>query len=107
MPPARLTRAVQVLAVVKGAIHLPHEPIQHVARAVAVGREVRLRPPRALVAQVEDLLQDDPRQVPGRPLPEPTEPLPEAPPVGRVIRLPDPSGDVWEQFFLTVMVFGG
>ena len=96
--PARLPRAVQMLAAVEVAVPPPHQAIQHVARAVAVGMEVRLRPQRALVTQVQDLLQDDPRPMSGRPLPEPTEPWTEAPTVGRVIRLPDPARDHRKDF---------
>src|SRR5512132_4517596 len=68
--PARLPRAVTVLAAVEGTIHLPHQAIQHVARAVAAGMEGGERPPWALATEVQDLLQHDPGKLLGRPLPK-------------------------------------
>ena len=70
--------------------------VEHVAGAVTAGVAVGDRPAVALPAQIQDLLQDDPREVSTRPLPERTQPLCETPAVGGVIRLSDPSEDLRE-----------
>ena len=81
--PASFEGTVQVLAM--------HQAVEHVAGAVTAGVAVRDRPSVALTAQVQDVLQDDPREVSTRPLPERTQPLCETPAVGGVIRFPIPS----------------
>src|SRR5512135_886082 len=98
VPATGLTRAVQMLTILEVPIHPPHDAIKHVARAVTVGVTVRQRPPRALGAEVQDLLQDNAAEVLASPLPESTEPLPETSAVGGMIRLPDPPRDLREQF---------
>src|SRR5271165_2863664 len=97
VPATGLTRAVQMLTGLEVTIHPAHDAVQHVARAVTVGVTVRQRPPWALGAEVQDLLQDDAAEVLASPLPESTEPLPETPTVGGMIRLPDPPRDLREQ----------
>jgi len=82
-------RAVEVLTVVEVPVHPPHLAVEHVARAVAAGVTVRHRVATTLAAQVQDVLQHDPAEVPLGPLTEPAQPLPEAPPVGGVVRPPD------------------
>ena len=94
--PAGGPRAVQVLAVVEVAVHPAHQPVEHVARPVAAGVAVRDRPRGRASAQVQDLLQDDPAEMLLRPAPQRPQPLPEAPPVGGVVRLPDPPRDLGE-----------
>src|SRR5512135_3611621 len=66
---ARLEGAVKVLAPVEVAAHPPHLAVEHVAGAVPAGVVARDRPAGAPVAQVRDLLQDDPAEVPRRPPP--------------------------------------
>lgn len=94
--PTRRSRAVQMLSMVEVAIHPPHDPIEHVARAMPAGVAVRDRPAIALVAQVQQGLQDHPRQMAQGPLPEPTQVLRETPAVGGTVRLPDPPRDLRE-----------
>src|SRR5512142_1166120 len=94
MQPAGPDGAVEVLAIVEVPVHPPHQPVEHVARAVAARMTVRDRPPGALGAEVQDLLRDDPAEVPAGPHPQRAEPLREAPAVGRVVRLPDPPADL-------------
>src|SRR5512135_305284 len=89
-------RAVQMLAVVEVPVHPPHLAVEHVAGAVPAGVQVRDRPSPRRATQILDLLQDNPRDVPGRPAPQRPEPLAEASAVRRVIRLPDPAGDLCE-----------
>src|SRR5512142_508070 len=91
---ARRPRAVQVLAAVEVAVHPAHQPVEHVAGAMAAGVVIREREPGPLATQGQDVLQHDPPQVLTRPLSEPTQPLPEAPAIGRVVRLPDPPRDL-------------
>ena len=67
---ASLQRAVQVLALIEVAVHASHQSVKHVARAVAAGVAVGNRPAVTLATQVQDLLQDDPCEVSGRPLAE-------------------------------------
>src|SRR5512135_959930 len=67
MQPAGLDRAMEMVAIVEVLIHPPHQPVQHVARAVATRMTVRDRPPRPLGAEVQDLLQDDPTEAAARP----------------------------------------
>jgi hypothetical protein len=98
MQPGRLPRAVKVLAVIEVVIHPAHEAIKHVTGAVASGVMIRLRPTVAFAAKVQDVFQNDPRQVFGRPFPERPEPLRETPAVGRVVRLPDPPRNLREHF---------
>ena len=54
---------VQVLAMVEITVHASHQAVEHVAGAVTAGVAVRDRPSVALTAQVQDVLQDDPRAV--------------------------------------------
>ena len=75
----------------------PHLTVEHGARAMAVGMAIRDRPAVTLAAQIQVFLQDDSRQVAGRPSPGPAESLREAATVWRVVRVPDPSGHVREQ----------
>lgn len=70
--------------------------VEPVAGAVPAGVTGREREPLALATQVQDVLQDDLAPGSGRPLPEPTQPWPEAPTVGRVVRFPYPAGEVRE-----------
>ena len=79
---ASLQRAVQVLALIEVAVHASHQSVKHVARAVAAGVAVGNRPAVALATQVQDLLQDDPREVSGRPLAERAQALCKTPAVG-------------------------
>ena len=87
---ASLQRAVQVLALIEVAVHASHQSVKHVARAVAAGVAVGNRPAVALATQVQDLLQDDPCEVSGRPLAERAQALCKTPAVGRVIGIPNP-----------------
>src|SRR5512135_3614185 len=77
----------------------PHQAVEHVAGALAAAVAVGDRPEDPLVAQVQGVLQDDPRSVSRRPPPQSTEALPKAAAVGGTIRLPAPSGDDREQVF--------
>ena len=79
---ASLQRAVQVLALIEVAVHASHQSVKHVARAVAAGVAVGNRPAVALATQVQDLLQDDPCEVSGRPLAERAQALCKTPAVG-------------------------
>ena len=94
-----------MLAVVEVPIHPPHQPVEHVAGPVASGVAVRDRPSIPLLAQIQHLLQDDPAEVPFRPAPQRPEPLPEAPAVGRVVRLPDPPRDLGELVLQVLAAF--
>src|SRR5512147_705568 len=94
---ARREGAVKVLALVEVAVHPAHLAIEHVTGAVPAGVAVGDRPARPLLAQGHDLLQDDTAEVLGRPPSQRAEPLPEAPAVGRMVRLPDPPRDLREQ----------
>src|SRR5262245_37722005 len=78
-----------MLTVVEVPVHPPHLTVEHIAGAVAAGVTIRHRVTTTLAAQVQDVLQHDPADVPPSPLPEPTQPLSEAPPVHSVVRLPD------------------
>ena len=53
----------------------PHLAVEHVARAVAPGMAISDGPSVPLTAQIQDVLQDDPREVSGGPLPERTQAL--------------------------------
>ena len=74
MQPARVPRAMKVLAVIEVAVHPAHQAIEHITGAVASGVMVRLRPTVAFATEVQDAFQNDPRQVLGRPFPERPEP---------------------------------
>ena len=100
---ASLQRAVQVLALIEVAVHASHQSVKHVARAVAAGVAVGNRPAVTLATQVQDLLQDDPCEVSGRPLAERAQALCKTPAVGRVIGIPNPPGDFGKHLF---KVFG-
>ena len=99
MQSASLQRAVQVLALIEVAVHASHQSVKHVARAVAAGVAVGNRPAVALATQVQDLLQDDPCEVSGRPLAERAQALCKTPAVGRVIGIPNPPGDFGKHLF--------
>ena len=96
---ASLQRAVQVLALIEVAVHASHQSVKHVARAVAAGVAVGNRPAVTLATQVQDLLQDDPCEVSGRPLAERAKALCKIPAVGRVIGIPNPPGDFGKHLF--------
>ena len=59
-----------MLPVVEVTIHRPHDTIQHVAGAMAVGVVVSDLPPVTLVAEVQDVFQHDAAQVLDGPAPK-------------------------------------
>jgi len=83
-----------VQALVEVAVHPAHLAVEHVAGAVPLGMAISDGPSAPLTAEIQDVLQDDPREVSGGPLPERTQPLCEAPTVGGVAGFPDPLGDI-------------
>ena len=99
---ASLQRAVQVLALIEVAVHASHQSVKHVARAVAAGVAVGNRPAVSLATQVQDLLQDDPCEVSGRPLAERARRCAKLRRSG-VIGIPNPPGDFGKHLF---KVFG-
>src|SRR6266542_2485632 len=79
-----------MLTSVEVAIHQAHHPVKHIARALAARMGVRspvlLRPP----AQFLHLLQPPRRlDLSGCPLPQPPQPLGEAPPIWSVVGVPN------------------
>ena len=91
------------VGLIEVAVHASHQSVKHVARAVAAGVAVGNRPAVALATQVQDLLQDDPCEVSGRPLAERAQALCKTPAVGHVIGIPNPPGDFGKHLF---KVFG-
>src|SRR4051812_9891413 len=78
-----------MLAVLEIPIHLPHDPVQPVAGAVAAGVVIRLAVLLGPLAQLDYLLQYRPAQVPLGPLLQPSQSLRHAPAVVRPEGVPD------------------